>query len=397
MEISRAAVAPLQFTPASRPVGAPSAKPTSPAVRAQGDKVHFSTQRGAIPAARITFADVPAPASQVASAAQSPAQFGTAVRVDSDHRTEYKRLLGVLNLTPHQERLIQAAEDKAFSRFMSGSYAPERGSLQAKIAQGMTETYNPGYLAHGPEMNVTEEEKKQIMKSLQQYGEELAAIGIMGRNRKELERYLEDKLFITVFDRDKDAFEDYFRDGFKDFVNDSFGSNSPDNDLVQNQATNHASKEGLVAVKDQPQDDYKVRYFRPRVSLRARGTDFENWSVKPGVDLVRLNGPAETEVRVVASTGVKFSGEVHGAEAEIYARRIVNHKPGEYGDLKDNVFIEGRTKYAIHDQQLQTTVGVRKQISPDSSAGVYALYSKTFAGDRPEDLGLGVNYQKRFD
>lgn len=396
MEVSRVAVSPVQFTPASRPVGASAMTQTLP-TPPQGDKVHFSARRGAIPAARITFTNVPVAAAQAAPPA-SDSQFGTAVRVDSNNRTEYKRLLGMLNLTPHQERLIQAAEDKAFSRFMSGSYAPERGSLQAKIAQGMTETYNPGYLAHGPEMNVTEEEKKQIMKSLQQYGEELASIGIMGRNRKELERYLEDKLFITVFDRDKDAFEDYFKDGFKDFVNDSFGSNSVHNDMIQNQSANHSSKEGLVSVKDQNQpDDYKVRYLRPRVSLRARGTDFENWSVKPGVDLVRLNGPAETEVRVVASAGVKFSGEVHGAEAEVYARRIVNYKPGEYGGLKDNVFIEGRTKYAIQDQQLQTTVGVRKQISPDSSAGVYALYSKTFAGDRPEDLGLGVNYQKRFD
>ncbi|PKL74225.1 MAG: hypothetical protein CVV27_21585, partial [Candidatus Melainabacteria bacterium HGW-Melainabacteria-1] len=98
----------------------------------------------------------------------------------------------------------------------------------------------------------------------------------------------------------------------------------------------------------------------------------------------------------VADVPFTISGN-YEPRGEIYARRLINHLPGDYGSWKDNVFVESRSTYDFSEQQARTSLGVRKQISPDASMGLYALYSKTFAGNEPEDLGLGINYQSRFD
>lgn len=352
------------------------------------DKVHISMGNltNGRPAATIRFAE-----------SDDKKEFGAAVHVDKPRDSEQERLFGLLNLTPNQKQQIRAAEARAFDRFYLAGNSPERGSIQAKMRQAALNTYQPGYLEHGNlALGMTDNEKDQIMDALKEYGEELAAIGIMGRNKRDLQRYVEDKFFITLFDRDKEEFEDYFKGGVKDFFGDSFGNNSPDNNVItQNRV---AGNEGLIDLPNQePQEQYKWKFVQPRLGVSLKGLDFKEAEIKPKIDLVRLRGPAETEVRVIADVPFTLNGK-YEPRGEIYARRLINYKPGDYGKLTDNVFAEGRGEYDFNEQQMRTSIGVRKQISPDASMGLYALYSKSFAGSNaPEDLGLGVNYQARFD
>lgn len=349
------------------------------------DSVHISiSPQSKGPKAQISFLDTPETSSR---------DFGSAVKVDRENYAEFKRFLGKLEITPNQEKQIRAAEAKAFSRFLEGGYSAERGSIQAKIKQSMHQQHLPGLSEHIPPGNITDGEKKEVMKAIQKYGEDLASIGIMGRDKKELQRYLEDKFFITLFDRDKDEFEDYFKNGFKDFMADSFGSNNPDNDI----AIATSSKEALVDMPDQdePRDKYKIRYFKPRLGISAK-LDWDKVKLKPKVDLVRLNGPAHTEVRLTAEAEYEMSGKFE-PEIEIRGRRILNHKPGEYGELKDNIYAEATSKYDFSESTLRTTFGLRKQLSPDASAGIFGLYSQGFEGDTRPDFGGGINYQNRWN
>lgn len=399
MDISKLQTPPTQPIPPIRPV-----KPVAPADRTQfaprmpipavapglaqnpgsfgKDVVHITaTKSDGRPAAMISFSE-------------PEHQFGSAVHVDTPADPNRERLFGMLNLTNNQKQQIRAAEARAFDRFFHAGNSPERGSIQAKLRQSAISTYQPGYLEHNIAGNITDQEKDQIMDALKEYGEDLAAIGIMGRNRRELQRYVEDKFFITIFDRDREEFEDYFKGGVKDFFGDNFGNNTPDNHVIPPKQT---SSDGLVDLPNQqPTESYKWRFFQPRLGVSLKGLDFKEAELKPKVDLVRLRGPAETEVRLIADVPFNFNGK-YEPRGEIYARRIINYKPGDYGGWKDNVFAESRAEYDFTAQQMRTSLGVRKQISPDSSMGLYALYSKTFAGDAPEDLGLGVNYQSRFN
>lgn len=339
----------------------------------------------------------PAVAIKFADAEPAQQQFGSAVHVDSPRDKDAQRLFGLLNITSNQRQQIRAAEARAFDRFFHAGNSPERGSIQAKLRQATIDTHQPGYLEHNSAMSITPQEKDQIMDALKEYGEELASIGISGRNKRELQRYVEDKFFVTIFDRDKEEFEDYFKGGVKDFFGDSFGSNTPDNNVVAREKL--PSSEGVVELKgaDKHEEEYKWRFMQPRIGVSLKGIDFKEATLKPKVDLVKLRGPAETEVRVVADVPFNFNGK-YEPRGEIYARRLINHKPGDYGSWKDNVFAESRTEYDFNEQQMRTSLGVRKQISPDASMGFYGMYSKTFAGgNAPEDLGLGINYQSRFN
>jgi hypothetical protein len=76
---------------------------------------------------------------------------------------------------------------------------------------------------------------------------------------------------------------------------------------------------------------------------------------------------------------------------------MINAKPGEYGTLKENIYAETRAHYNFEENRVQATLGVRKQISPDSSMGLYGLYNQTFSGLEVKDVGIGVNYQSRFE
>jgi hypothetical protein len=350
------------------------------------DKIHISigNQTNGRPAATIRFADV-----------QNPNEFGSAVHVDSPKDKDAQRLFGVLELTSNQKQQIRAAEARAFDRFFHAGNSPERGSIQAKLSQASIETHQPGFLEHSSAMGITPQEKDQIMDALKEYGEELAAIGVSGRNRRELQRYVEDKFFVTIFDRDKEEFEDYFKGGVREFFGDSFGSNSPDNNIVKPAQSSSESVAKLPTGSQDHQEAYRWKFVQPRIGISLKGTDFKEAMIKPKVDLVRLRGPADTEVRLVADVPFNFNGK-YEPRGELHARRMLNHKPGEYGGWKDNVYAESHTDFEYNQKQVRTTLGIRKQISPDSSMGLYALYSKTFAGDAPEDLGLGVNYQSRF-
>ncbi|MBF2054000.1 MAG: hypothetical protein IGS03_11130 [Candidatus Sericytochromatia bacterium] len=355
---------------------------------AESDSFHFSLkgQTNGQPARQIRFAaETPAPA-QV---------FGNAVHVDSLPEPGPK-VFGTLSVTPSQAHQLKAAEARAFDRFRHAANNPERGSLQAKLNQAAMQQYQPGYMEHVGQVHITENESKEVMKALQRYGEDLASISITGRDRKGMQRYVEDRFFITLFDRDKDEFEDYFKGGVKDFFGDSFG-NSQAQPQVQASEPAMSARDALIPLPDQnPEEQYKVRYLRPRLGVSIRGLDFEELKLRPKVDLVRVQGPAQTEVRVEADLPYKMNGEFR-PEAHVSARRILNHKPGEYGGLRDNVFVEGRTSYEFHEQRVRATVGLNKQISPDESVGVYALYSQQFEGMKSEDAAIGVNYQKRWD
>ncbi|HEY9842310.1 MAG TPA: hypothetical protein V6D23_17750, partial [Candidatus Obscuribacterales bacterium] len=216
-----------------------------------------------------------------------------------------------------------------------------------------------------------------------------------GRSRRELERYLEDKFFITLFDRDTEEFEDYFKNGAHNFFGDSFGNNSPDNNVVK--PSTPAAGENLINLPNAPQEEkYKWKFFQPRLGVSLKGTNFKEAMIKPKIDLVRLRGPAETEVRLIADVPFNIAGKFE-PKGEIYARKILNHTPGDYGGLTDNLWAESRTEYDYTEGQVRTSLGVRKQISPDSSMGLYALYSTSTKGAAPDDLGLGVNYQSRWN
>lgn len=326
--------------------------------------------------------------------AQNPnqIQFGAAVHVDQPNPTPTK-FLGMIRLTENQELQIQSAENKAFHRFDQPGNDITRGSINAKIRRSATDTYQPGYLEHGSGLTLSEDERKQVMKALKDYGEDLASIAIVGRDKRELSNYLEDKAFILVFDKDKDDFEDYIKDGFHDF----FGAED-----VQAAQSTQSSAAGKVSdtAKSDPQSkdrsqDFRWRFFRPRVGVSLRGLDFEKTKVKAQVELARLNGPAHTEVKVLAKVPFTFEGE-YNVEGEIQARRIIHYKPGEYGSFKDNMYLESNTNYNHNEARLRSTFGVRKQISPDSSLGVYGSGSLSTGGEK-HDVGVGVNYQLRFD
>lgn len=356
---------------------------TRPTVALPTDSIHISAagKTTGRPAAQIRFADA------------NPAQqdFGSAVRVDKP-RSEDKKFLGMVHLTSSQEQQIKAVEAKAFQRFENPGNNVERGSIYAKVQQSKTSHYQPGYLElNASSLSVSESEQKQVMDALKDYGEDLAAIAISGRDKKGLQRHVEDKAFITLFDRDKEEFEDYFKDGFQDFWGDRTGENSPDNPIER---LDH-QPQTPVNGKD-PREEYKWRFLKPRLGIGIRGLDFKNVKLKPKVDLVKLTGPAQTEMRVIANVPFTFNGTIE-PEAEIQARRIFNHKPGEYGGFKDNVFVEANSVYNYSEGHVRSSVGIRKQISPDASMGAYALYSLSLNGKNADDMGIGINYQSRFD
>ncbi len=381
---SSAPVKPAQLSvPALRPVALQDKTYTQIPTQ---DTVHFSARGSQVPSARISFSEPDA---------KEKTEFGSAVQVDASNHKEMKTLLGYFSMTSDQERQIQAAESRAFDRFTSVGYSPERGSIQAKMRQAAVDVYNPGYSAHTSAMSISDGEKDQIMDALKKYGEDVAAIGVTGRNRKDLQRHLEDKFFITIFDRDKEEFQDYFKGGFQNFAADQAGQNAVSNDLIQPNSVSTAS--APAAVTAQPEEEkYKWRFVRPRVGISVRGLDFKEVKVKPKVDLIQLRGPAHTEVRVTAEVPFEFSGKTY-PEAEISARRMINAKPGEYGTLKENIYAETRAHYNFEENRVQATLGVRKQISPDSSMGLYGLYNQTFSGLEVKDVGIGVNYQSRFE
>lgn len=385
-----------QAVPSSVPAPAPVLKPkpqnTAPAPASPAllqDKVHFSARGSAAPSARISF-------SEPQDSARN--EFGSAVQIEASNYKEMKKLLGYFSMTADQERQIQAAEARAFDRFMSNGYSPERGSIQAKMRQAAVDAYNPGYSIHNSALHINEDERRQIKDALQKYGEDLASIAVTGCSRKDLQRYVEDKFFITLFDRDKEEFEDYFKRGFQNLAADQTSQISAQQAAATPPAAapTGVAQSAPVPVPVSEDEKFRWRFVRPRVGVNVRGLDFEKAKIKPKVDLVQLRGPAQTEVRVTAEIPFEFSGKTY-PEAEVTARRMFNAKPGEYGTLTQNIFVESRTHYNFHENRLNATVGVRKQISPDSSMGVYGLYSQSFGALELKDLGVGVNYQSRFD
>ena len=386
---SSPALSRLSTEPGSRSA-AESQTPAVPVTATQADKVHFSTRTGMQPAARISFVDTdPTPVAQK--------EFGNAVSVNSTNQKEVKKLLGYVSVTEDQERQLKAAENRAFDRFVSYGYSPERGSLQAKIRQSAVDTYSPGYSLHNSALSINEGEKGQIKDALQNYGEDVASIAVTGRSRRDLQRYLEDKFFITVFDRDKEEFQDYFKGGFQNLMADQASK------LSAEQKSNPATEPASVSTESAPlplpvpnDDKYQWRFMRPRVGVDVRGLDFAKVKVKPKVDLLQLRGPAQTEVRLTAEVPFEFNGKMY-PEAEITARRMLNAKSGEYGKLSENIYAETRVHYNLQENRADAAIGVRKQISPDASMGVHGLYSQNFSGAEVKDIGLGVSYQSRFE
>lgn len=396
MDISRInlAVAPIKpsqpFAPADATGVAVKPAPVigkPPGAAFSTDNVHLSVgnRTNGMPASTLRFAD-PDPKQE----------FGSAVHVEKARDPSEKRLFGLLPLTANQNQQIRAAESRAFDRFYTAGNDVSRGSLQAKMAQASLNTYMPGLLEHNTPANVTNDEKSQIMHALQDYGEELGSIGITGRSRRDLDRYLEDKFFITLFDRDTEDFEDYFKNGAHNFFGDSFGNNTPDNNVVKPSQPASGDKTPVNLPPQTPQEQYKWKFFQPRLGVSLKGTDFKEAMIRPKVDLVKLRGPADTEVRLVADVAFNMNGKLE-PKGQIYARRMLNAKPGEYGGLTDNIWAESQTEYIHEENKVNTSLGVRKQISPDSSMGFYALYSAGTNSVTPNDLGLGVNYQARWN
>ncbi len=330
---------------------------------------------------------------QVNAQAQNQIQFGAAVHVDTPNPNPTK-FLGMIRLTQNQELQIQSAENKAFYRFDQPGNDITRGSINAKIRHSATNTYQPGYLEHGSGLTLSEDERKQVMDALKDYGEDLASIAIVGRDKRELSNYLEDKAFILVFDKDKDDFEDYIKNGFHDFFGAEEVQATPP--AAQTTTTGKVSTEAQDDPKAKDRGEaFRWRFFQPRVGVSMRGLDFEKTRVKAQVELARLNGPANTEVKVLAKVPFTFEGE-YNVEGEVQARRIINYKPGEYGAFKDNMYVETNTNYNHNEARLRSTFGVRKQISPDSSLGVYGSGTLSTGGEK-HDVGIGVNYQLKFD
>lgn len=379
----RPPVQPLQLRPTIAPASTTAVHRPDPALLK--DAVHFSPnqRKGDIPA--IAFAFKPA------EAIDPEKEFASAVEVNGENYVAPKRFVGLFNISPSQEKKIQAAEARAFSRFEGGNDAYQRGSMQAKLRQSALDAYYPGYNAHSYSLGSTPEEQKIIMNSLTDYGRELGVVALTGKTEKEFQRHMEDKFFITVFDRDKEEFEEYFKNGYHKFIGDKFSQNDPDNPVPIT-----ASTESAPGKPDPNAEQFRVRYFRPRVGVKLSGLDYKEAKIKPSVDLIKVQSNHATELRVTANGATNIKGD-YDAEFEISGQRMFNKKIGEYGSLKENIFIESRAKYELKDNQLQSTLGVRKQISPDSSFGFYGLYSKTFLGHRPEDFGVGANYQSRFD
>jgi hypothetical protein len=322
---------------------------------------------------------------------QNQIQFGAGVHVDTPNPSSTK-FLGMIRLTENQELQIQSAENKAFYRFEQPGNDISRGSINAKLRHSALNTYQPGYLEHGSGLTLSDDERKQVMDALKDYGEDLASIAIVGRDKRELSHYLEDKAFILVFDKDKDDFEDYIKNGFHDF----FGAEATTGTEAQSATVGNTAGQVSAQAEGKPeQENFRWRFFQPRVGVNVRGLNFSDTKVKAQVDLARVNGPANTEVKVVAKVPFTFGGE-YNIEGEIQARRILNYKPGEYGAFKDNMYVESNTNYNHEEARLRTTFGVRKQISPDASLGVYGSGTLSTGGEK-HDVGLGVNYQLRFD
>lgn len=322
---------------------------------------------------------------------QSQIQFGAAVHVDTPNPSP-KKFLGMIRLTENQELQIQSAENKAFYRFEQPGNDISRGSINAKLRHSALNTYQPGYLEHGSGLTLSDDERKQVTNALKDYGEDLASIAIVGRDKRELSNYLEDKAFILVFDKDKDDFEDYVKNGFNDF----FGAEATTGTKAHSATASQTTGQINTDAQGKPvQEDFRWRFFRPRVGVNVRGLNFSDTKIKAQVELARLNGPANTEVKVLAKVPFTFGGE-YNVEGEVQARRILNYKPGEYGEFKDNMYVESNTNYNHEEARLRTTFGVRKQISPDSSLGVYGSGTLSTGGEK-HDVGLGVNYQLRFD
>lgn len=354
------------------------------------DSFHISVngKTNGRPAAQISFFnDRPSPQTELS----------TAVHVDKKiPKDQQNRLLGFLSMTPNQEQQISAAESRAFERFNNAGWDRDRGSLSAKIRQSQMQTFQPGLVELGSSgQHISDGEKKQVMDALKDYAEDLGAISLTGRNKKGLQTFLEDKFFITLFDRDKDEFEDYFKGGMGDFFGDRFGENDPNNALVNPSVS--SSSENLIDLPDQkPESQYQWKFFRPRVSVSMSGLDFQKAKIKPKIDLLRMRGPANTEIRLETELPYQLNGTFE-PEAQLSARRIFNYKPGEYGELKDNVLAEARAGYNYSENQVSTTIGLRKQLSPDTSAGVYGLYRQSFDNGLNNDAAIGINYQSRFD
>lgn len=328
-------------------------------------------------------------------------QFGAAVHVEETNPAPAK-LLGMIRLTENQELQIQSAENRAFHRFDQPGNNITRGSINAKIRHSATNIYQPGYLEHGSGLTLSDDERKQVTNALKDYGEDIASIAIVGRDKKELSNYLEDKAFIFVFDKDKDDFEDYIKDGFHDF----FGAAEMANPQTQTASTGKVSANAQGGGLESPSEngkadhsdkksEYRWRFFRPRFGVNVRGLDFEKTKVKAQVELAKLQGPAHTEVKVLAKVPFTFGGE-YNIEGEVRARRVINYKPGEYGEFKDNMYLESNTNYNHEEARVRSTFGVRKQISADSSLGIYGSGTLSTAGEK-HDVGLGVNYQLKFD
>lgn len=388
MDISRITLAaPTPQGPPTTPTRRLESLNTPPVQAVASDSFKIQLRQGNTPATTIRFAPPPASAQN---------QFGVAVRVDQPRQDDGPKLLGFLRLTDNQREQIQSAESRAFDRFMYASNHRERGSLNAKLMQANTAQMQPGYRDVMGAVYLTDGEKDQLMDALKDYGEDLAAIGISGRDKRALQHHLEDKFFITLFDRDKDEFEDYFKDGVEDFFGDKFGQSAPHVKEAAAVQSSSASSENLVDVPDEkPKSQYKWRWFRPRLSVSASGLDYEKIRLKPKVDLVRLRGPAHTDLRLEAELPYRLDGEFT-PEIQITGRRILNHTPGEYGSLTDNLYAEGRAEYNFEEERLRATLGVRKHISPDSSMGAYGLYSQSLNGSN-EDIAVGVNYQNRWN
>ncbi len=328
---------------------------------------------------------------------QNQIQFGTAVHVDKPRENKPK-FLGMVTLTDNQELQIQAAESKAFHRFDQPGNDITRGSVNAKLRQSALNAYQPGYLEHGSGLTLSEDERKQVTKALKDYGEDLAAIAIVGRNKREASKYLEDKAFIFVFDKDKDEFEDYLKDGL-DQIFEGHSAEGVTTSAASGASVTASETAGSVSTAETAtapkKEAYKWRFFRPRVGVSFKGLDFERTKIKAQVELARLKGPAHTEVKVLAKVPFTFEGE-YNVEGEVRARRILKYKPGVYGNFGENMYMETTTNYNHNEERLRSTFGVRKQISADSSVGVYGSFTASTGGE-DHDAGLGVNFQTRFD
>lgn len=364
----------------------------------QHDKIHISLNnrpQGLIPASGIAFAQATGQISEEELKEKARADFGGKV-VHVEDKTSGKKFLIFLTVTEEQEKKLKIAEIEHFRRFKHGNNNRHGNTLASKMHQAEINSNNPGrdLLNNLPASEyITENDRKEILDALKDYGIDAAAIGFTGRNEDDLKDHWEDKFFITIFDRDKEEFEDYFKGGFDDFIGDMFGRNDPDNVIPDTpQANSDKGSDGV----DKPKSPYKWRFFRPSIGAKIRGLKFAEYELKPKVDLLRMRGPAATELRLTAEVPFNFKGE-YEPEFELRFRRLLFHNPTDYGAWNENLFFETRTQYEMQENQLKATLGLRKPISPDSSFGIFGMFNKQFSEEKTEDYGAGMNYQVRWE